>query len=458
MRTTLFVLLAILMTAVWCAAQDPAGACSQFNASDTPVPVNFWEVQEHANGGHGFGDTLGGTCKYTNTGSTAGSPCASACQASAFPSGYGPTGSEQGILNAVDALYTHYLNGVANVGYAQAPAGGAAIQCGATFAAAVRSCLISCGVAVTINGSSTGVGMSVSFPADAIMALESPLTTTCASEAAPLACGSSPGFVCAAGTGDGGSTSPTCESNGSWTCNGTTECTTPPNQYVCDEGEYGSPSCGPSGWYCYTGDSPIIIDADGTGFHLTNFQGGVHFDITGDGKPQQISWTAAGSTNGWLALPHDGKVTSGKQLFGNFTPQPPSDNPNGFLALAVYDQPENGGNADGVIDWHDAVWPNLRIWIDKNHDGIAQPDELFTLPSLGINSLAVAYVNSKYVDQFGNQFRDKGRVNPDGAPSTDHVDRTMYDVFLLSGQSGTQNAKKPSALDKTIATTEHALN
>jgi hypothetical protein len=273
-----------------------------------------------------------------------------------------------------------------------------------------------------------------------------------------VACSGNPGFVCALDGGDGGSGSPTCTAQGDYTCNGANECETPPSQYVCNEGEYGSASCGPSGWYCYTGDSPIIIDTDGTGFHLTNFQGGVRFDITGDGKPQQISWTAAGSTNGWLALPHDGKVTSGKQLFGNFTPQPPSDNPNGFLALAVYDQPENGGNADGVIDWHDAVWPNLRIWIDKNHDGIAQPDELFTLPSLGINSLAVAYVNSKYVDQFGNQFRDKGRLNPDGVPPTDHVDRTIYDVFLLSGQSGTQDARKPAAFDKTITATEHALN
>jgi hypothetical protein len=257
---------------------------------------------------------------------------------------------------------------------------------------------------------------------------------------AACTCTGSPGFVCATGAGDGGETSPTC-SDGSWTCNGATECETPPSQYTCSQGEYGSPSCGPSGWYCYTGDSPIIIDTTGTGFHLTDFQDGVNFDITGNGKPQKISWTAPGSTNGWLTLPHDGKVTTGKELFGNFTPQPPSENPNGFLALAVYDLPENGGNGDGVIDWHDAVWPKLRIWIDKNHDGIAQPDELFTLPSLGVNSLALAYVDSRYTDNFGNQFRYKGRTNPDGAPSTDRVNKTMYDVFLLS--SATKAKRKP---------------
>jgi hypothetical protein len=102
--------------------------------------------------------------------------------------------------------------------------------------------------------------------------------------------------------------------------------------------------------------SPILIDTDGNGFHLTSAEEGVSFDITGDGHLTKMGWTAPGSTNAFLALPHNGAITSGKDLFGNFTPQPTSTHPNGFLALAVYDQPENGGNGDGVIDEKDAIF------------------------------------------------------------------------------------------------------
>jgi hypothetical protein len=176
--------------------------------------------------------------------------------------------------------------------------------------------------------------------------------------------------------------------------------------------------------------SPIIIDLNGKGFALTDWKQGVMFDIFGDGNPVQMGWTAPGADNAFLALPGaDGLVHGSRQLFGNFTPQPTSATPNGFAALAVYDDPKNGGNGDGVIDAKDAVFASLRLWIDVNHDGISQPDELHTLPSLGVNSIGLKYKEDDRTDQWGNVFRYRAQVNPGDATSTG---RLAYDVFFVA--------------------------
>ena len=191
--------------------------------------------------------------------------------------------------------------------------------------------------------------------------------------------------------------------------------------------------------------SPIIIDVGGHGFALTDVNGGVKFDIFGTGTPVQMSWTAPGADNAFLALPGtDGLIHNGTQLFGNYTPQPPSSTPNGFAALAVYDDPKNGGNGDGVIDTKDAIFSTLRLWIDANHDGVSQPEELHTLPSLGVNTISLKYKLSEKTDQYGNLFRYRARVN--GNESQD-VGQTAYDVFFVfqpdPNPTATKNAPCP---------------
>jgi len=175
--------------------------------------------------------------------------------------------------------------------------------------------------------------------------------------------------------------------------------------------------------------TPVLIDVGGHGFALTDAANGVTFDIAGTGTPIQIGWTAPGANNAFLALPGaDGLVHNGKQLFGNFTSQPPSATPNGFAALAVFDQPSAGGNGDGVIDKNDTVFASLRLWIDTNHDGIATLDEMHTLQSLGVNSISLKYKQDDKTDQYGNVFRYRAQVNPGDATSTG---RMAYDVFFV---------------------------
>jgi hypothetical protein len=184
-----------------------------------------------------------------------------------------------------------------------------------------------------------------------------------------------------------------------------------------------------------TGGTPIILDVGGHGFYLTSAAGGVSFDLSGTDNPIQIGWTARGADNAFLALPGaDGLVDSGKQLFGNVTPQPPSPDPNGFLALAVYDLPANGGNGNGMIDPGDAIYPHLRLWIDTNHDGISQPEELHTLSSLDVVSISLHDTLSRKVDQYGNIFRFKAAVDHND-PDATHVGRTAYDVILVTLKS-----------------------
>jgi hypothetical protein len=170
-------------------------------------------------------------------------------------------------------------------------------------------------------------------------------------------------------------------------------------------------------------ESPIIISLSCNRPRLSSLDGGVLFDIRNAGVLDQVAWPVDG-VSGFLALDRNGngQIDSGAELFGNHTPlQAGGTSENGYEALKEFDV-----DGDEWIESDDTVYGLLRLWIDRNRDGVSQPDELHGLEGVGIIALSLRYESSRYTDRWGNDFRyhapviSRARVGP----------RLSWDVFL----------------------------
>jgi hypothetical protein len=105
----------------------------------------------------------------------------------------------------------------------------------------------------------------------------------------------------------------------------------------------------------------------------------VRFDLDGDGVTELWPWVKP--TTGILVWDTEqrGQITSGRQMFGSVTWWLFFED--GYHALDALDDSRDGFLTGGELE-------GIRVWFDRNSDGISRPDEVVSLAELGIISIS----------------------------------------------------------------------
>jgi hypothetical protein len=180
--------------------------------------------------------------------------------------------------------------------------------------------------------------------------------------------------------------------------------------------------------------SPIVLDLNGDGISTLSYSSGVQFDLHASGQKVQTGWAAA--TDGLLVLDRnqDGMINDGSELFGTSTTLVNGEKAkDGYVALSELDS-----NGDGSISKDDAKWADLKVWVDKNSDGISEAGEMVTLDSLGITQLDLAAQATSVIDN-GNVIGLTSSYQT--ADGTNHA---MADVWFVADRNSAATAAEVS--------------
>ena len=181
----------------------------------------------------------------------------------------------------------------------------------------------------------------------------------------------------------------------------------------------------------------VPLDAAGAAVRLTSARAGVSFDMDGDGDRERVAWPEPGSELAFLVLDVDrnGRVTSGKEIFGTHAA---GGVPNGYLALLDRFTAVDGPPAGSLHAGH-ALYEQLLLWVDRNHDGASDPGELRNARET-FTAIGMGYVPLRWRDEHGNQLRFQGWTElrtggPDQSAAVEPAGqrprlRHSYDVVL----------------------------
>jgi Ca2+-binding RTX toxin-like protein len=142
--------------------------------------------------------------------------------------------------------------------------------------------------------------------------------------------------------------------------------------------------------------APVILDLNGDGISLiSKDQSNVYFDTVGDGFRRHTGWVSASDGILSIDLNNDGKIEGPLEV--SFASATINTNDTDLEALGtLYDN-----NSDHRIDSADAVYEKLRVWQDKNADGVCDTNELQNLDQAGIVSISLVEKASN-TDLHGN--------------------------------------------------------
>lgn len=171
---------------------------------------------------------------------------------------------------------------------------------------------------------------------------------------------------------------------------------------VTDNGQqYDTWSCTSSDNYRYECTTPLVLQfAAGA---PVRFERGLSSFAFTPGQPVTSDWPAA--VTPWLVrdVDGDGRITSGRELFGSDTVLASGRTArHGFEALAELDE-----NHDGRVDARDPAFASLRLWVDANGDRRTDAGELVTLAVRGVRSVSVRYATDARCDARGNCERER---------------------------------------------------
>ena len=153
---------------------------------------------------------------------------------------------------------------------------------------------------------------------------------------------------------------------------------------------------------------PIVLDLDGDGIETTGQT--VYFDLNSDGFRTRTGFVSPDDGILSVDLNGNGIVDNGRELFGDSTVLDDGNiSLHGFEALAAVDD-----NNDNVIDENDVIFNDLRIWQDKDGDGVSTLDEMMTMEEAGVQSINIAHELDGSIQNGNELFYTSSYTNTDG--------------------------------------------